>query len=242
MPPSLPPLRAAGDRADIAISDAVAIWLGAWLVGTLLAGAIGGASGADDLASAGPGWLAGAQLAAWTPMVLGIWYIGRKAGSGLLSRDFGMSFSPVDLVGIPLGVLTQLVMVPLAYWPLKSIWHGTFTSEQLEERARTLYQSASGGGVVVLILVVVVGAPLVEELAYRGLLQGAFTRRLNDLLGVLIVAVWFAAIHFEPRELPGLFVVGIVLGLCAQRTGRLGMGVVAHMAFNATGLAVVAMV
>ncbi len=40
--------------------------------------------------------------------------------------------------------------------------------------------------------------------------------------------------------MPGLFVIGIVLGVAAVRTGRLGMAVLIHMAFNATGLVLVA--
>jgi membrane protease YdiL (CAAX protease family) len=42
-------------------------------------------------------------------------------------------------------------------------------------------------------------------------------------------------------ETPGLFVVGLVLGTCAMLSRRLGLSVVAHMAFNATGLVLVAM-
>jgi membrane protease YdiL (CAAX protease family) len=55
-----------------------------------------------------------------------------------------------------------------------------------------------------------------------------------------MVAVWFAIVHFQPVETPGLFLVGLILGACALRTRRLGMNVFAHMAFNATGLLVVA--
>ena len=34
--------------------------------------------------------------------------------------------------------------------------------------------------------------------------------------------------------------VEVVLGVCALRSGRLGLGVVTHLAFNATGLVLVA--
>ncbi|MFM2072924.1 MAG: hypothetical protein RLZZ623_3188, partial [Actinomycetota bacterium] len=78
--------------------------------------------------------------------------------------------------------------------------------------------------------------PFVEELLYRGLLQGAFVRRVNEVLAVVIVAIWFAFIHFRPIEYPGLLVIGLVLGTCALVTRRLGMGIMAHAAFNATGL------
>lgn len=239
-PPTLPPLRAAGDRADVSIRDAVTTWVAAYVVGALLSSAIFSTSGAKTTAEAGPGWLAAAALAQWTPMVIAIWYLGKRLGSGLLSHDFGYSFRPSDLLGAPIGVITQLVIVRLVYLPLESIWPKAFTMDKIEERARTTYNNAHGSGMVLLVLVVVVGAPLVEELTYRGLLQGAFTRRLNDWIGVVAVAAWFALIHFQAVEIPGLFVVGIVLGVCVMRTGRLGLSVVAHMAFNATGLVLVA--
>jgi len=215
-------------------------WFAAYVVGAILSSAVFELSGAKTAADLPPGWLTAASLAQWIPMVAAIWYVGKRFGAGNLSADFGLSFRPIDLIGVPLGVITQLVLVRLVYVPLESLWPGTFALDKIEERARTTYESANGGGLVLLVLVVVVGAPLVEELAYRGLLQGAFTRRLSDWIGVVVVAAWFAVIHFQAIEIPGLFVVGLVLGVCAVRTGRLGLGVVTHMAFNATGLILVA--
>jgi membrane protease YdiL (CAAX protease family) len=210
------------------------------LAGTVVGSAIFGMSGADSVAEAGPGWLAAGAVAMWVPTIAVIWYLGRRDGVGNLAADYGLAFRPLDLIGIPIGVITQLVLVRLVYLPLEHFFPDTFTMDRIEQRARDTYESASGGGVVLLVLVVVVGAPLVEELTYRGLLQGAFTRRLDDTVGIVLIAVWFALIHFQPVEIPGLFVVGLVLGLCAARTGRLGMSVLAHVAFNATGLVLVA--
>ena len=239
-PPSLAPFRSAGDRADISVRDAVLTWFAAYVGGGILSSAVFALSGADSTADLAPGWLTAASLAQWIPMVGAIWYLGSRFGVGTLSADFGLSFRPVDLIGVPLGVITQLVLVRLVYVPLEALWPDTFALDKIEERARTTYESANGGGLLLLILVVVVGAPLVEELIYRGLLQGAFTRRLNDWVGVVVVAAWFAIVHFQPIEIPGLFVVGLVLGVCVVRTRRLGLGVVTHLAFNATGLILVA--
>ena len=237
----LTPLRLDADRAQVPVTQASLIWLGAWMIGQLCAAAVAAASGHTTVSTAGPGWLFGVALAGWVPMIVAMSGAGRKWGSGSFVTDWGLSFRPVDLWGAPIGVLTQLVLVPLLYWPLHALWPDAFTTEKLQERAQDLYDSASGAGVALLVLVVVVGAPLVEELVYRGLLQGAFTRRLHDWVGVTVVALWFAVIHFQPVETPGLFVVGMVLGSCALLTGRLGMGIVAHVAFNATGLVLVAM-
>ena len=166
--------------------------------------------------------------------------VSRRYGSGRLDADFGMRFAPIDLVGLPVGLLSQLVLLRLVYWPLESWWPDTFSTPRLERSARTLYDSAEGGWLVVLVLIVVVGAPLIEELLYRGLLQGAFARRIDETIAVVAVAAWFAIIHFRPVEYPGLFVFGLVLGVCTLVTRRLGMSVLAHVAFNATGLVWVA--
>lgn len=231
------------NRAPISLRDALVAYLGAWLLGNLAAGAVLAASGSDTVAGAGPAWLVGISLAQWLPYLVALWILASRVGVGNPSADYGLSFRPIDLIGIPIGVATQLLLVPLLYLPLESIWPDAFGSDDIEKRARDLWDGASGGGTVLLILVVVVGAPLVEELVYRGLLQGALGRRLQQWhgwLAVVLIAVLFALVHFSPVEYPGLFLVGLVLGACALRTGRLGMGIVAHAAFNATGLVLVA--
>jgi membrane protease YdiL (CAAX protease family) len=88
---------------------------------------------------------------------------------------------------------------------------------------------------------VVVGAPIIEELVYRGLLQGALVRRVRPAVAVVVVALLFALVHFRPVQYPGLFAFGLVLGVCALRTRRLGMAIAAHVGFNAAGLAWVAL-
>ncbi|MBI4883221.1 MAG: CPBP family intramembrane metalloprotease [Actinobacteria bacterium] len=239
--PELEPQAQSQAQATIPLRDAALLWIGAWLAGNLAAGAALGASGSDTVAEAGSGWLTLISLAQWVPMLVALWYLGRRFGVGRLVADYGFSFRAIDLVGVPAGVATQLMLVPLLYWPLESVWPTTFGREQVEDRARTLWESASGAGSALLVVVVVLGAPIVEELTYRGLLQGALCRRLlNPTLALVLAASVFALVHFEPVEYPGLMLVGLVLGAASLLTGRLGMSVLAHAAFNATGLLLVA--
>lgn len=241
MPSSLLPGHDPSPRAPVSLRDAMLVWVGAWVAGQVVSTAIALGSGHTSLSTAGPGWLLAVAVAGWVPLVLGVWMVGKRHGSGSLGRDFGLSFDPTDLWGVPLGVLTQLVALRVVYWPLQAIWPDTFGQERLEQRARELYDSAHGAGVLLLVLVVVVGAPLVEELVYRGLLQGAAVRSTRRWPAVVAVALFFAVIHFQPVEVPGLFVIGLVMGAGALLTGRLGLSVITHVAFNATGLFVVAL-
>ncbi len=230
-------------RAQIPLLNAVLTWLGAWVVGNIAASIVLIASGHDSVAEAGHGWLVGISLAQWIPMVAAVWAVGRRFGVGKLAADYGLSFRPIDLIGVPIAVATQFLFVPLLYVPLRSMWPGTFSDDQVERRARELWGNPSSVGVTLLVLFAVIGAPLVEELVYRGLLQGAFSRRLHQWRGwlsLVLVAALFALVHFQPVEYPGLFLIGLVLGACALMTGRLGMGVLAHAAFNASALVLIA--
>jgi len=235
--PQVPAVRLVDGSDGITVGVAAAAWAISWFVGNLLGSLVVGLFRPADSSVTAPVWVTAlGAMALWSPILVGIREVSRRYGTGSVRSDMRLSFRPIDLVGVPIGVLTQLVLLRLVYWPLEALWPGTFSSPQLEKSARNLYDSADGLWLLVLILMVVVGAPLVEELLYRGLLQGAFVRRIDDVLAVVLVAAWFAIIHFRPVEYPGLFVIGLVLGVCALVTRRLGMSVVAHCAFNATGL------
>ena len=172
----------------------------------------------------------------WIPFVAMLMIVSRRWGQGHFQDDYKIRTRWSDLAGLPLGVASQLLLVNLVYWPLERIWPETFSAEKIEQPARDLWDRAHGGWIVVLVLVVALGAPIIEELVYRGLILQALQSRLNDWLALLISALWFALIHLQPVQFFGLFAFALVLGICFQRTGRLGMSVYAHIAFNATGL------
>lgn len=172
----------------------------------------------------------------WIPFVVALMVVSRRWGQGRFVNDYKFRARWVDLAGLPLGVACQFLLVPAIYWPLQQIWPDAFSSDEIEQRARDLWDKANGGWIIVLIVVVALGAPLIEELVYRGLILQALQSRLNDWLALLISSAWFALIHLQPVELPGLFAFALVLGICFQRTGRLGMAIFAHIGFNAAGL------
>lgn len=221
----------------MAVRVAVVAWLGAWLLAQALVTLVVAVSGdpADEFPTS-IRVLATALVASWSAYLAVLWVVSDRAGSGDVIADYAIDVELRDLIAVPIGVLTQLVLVPVVYIPLRAIWSGTFTNDRLEERTRDLVEVAGDSSVVALAVLVVLGAPLVEELVYRGMIQRSLAARISDPIALVVAAAWFAVIHFQMLELPGLFVAGLVFGACLLVTGRLATAIIAHAAFNATAL------
>jgi CAAX protease family protein len=228
------PLRDTGRRIDVPV--AVTTWVAAFVIGQLVSAVIIGASGADDLDSVPIPTLFAGVAATWVAYLVGMWAASRRSGSGDFVEDYRVRFATIDLLGLPIGVLTQLVLVPLLYLPLSGLWPDTFSEERLSENAEKLVDRADGASMVLLVLMVCLFAPVVEELVFRGLLQGSLAARFDQVVALVVTAAWFAVIHFRPVEYPGLFMFGLVAGAGLMFTGRLGLPILAHVAFNVTGL------
>jgi membrane protease YdiL (CAAX protease family) len=170
----------------------------------------------------------------WIGLGGGAVYVSRRRGSGDPAKDFGLRLRwPSDVgIGLFAGLASQYVLIPILYLPFEQIFPNV--RHRLETPAKQDTAGVHGGlQVTLLFLLLAVGAPVVEELFFRGLLQRALARRLGRGVAVLGSAVVFGLAHFELLQLPALILFGVVLALLADRTGRLGPGIVAHAVFNA---------
>jgi hypothetical protein len=149
---------------------------------------------------------------------------------GISWKDFGWGFQKNDIFsGLLIGFGTQIAG-GLLYLPLILI----FDDIDVSEPARELVDKATGFGVLLLFLVVVVGAPLVEELFFRGLTLKAFEKKMSSRLAVLLSSLFFAIAHLQLIQFPALFLFGLVAGYLVKKYDRLGRAVWAHVGFNAT--------
>lgn len=169
------------------------------------------------------------------------------AGSGSVRRDFGLRLRPwPDIpLGIAAGVASQYLLIPIAEAPLVPFVPHLYS--RLGHPAQSLTGHAFGPGLVVLAVLVCVGSPVVEELFFRGLvLRGlmgtcaSMGRRVGPVVSICVTALVFSLVHFEALQFLGLAAFGVVLGLLAWRTGRLGPSIIAHMAFNTVTIIAIA--
>jgi uncharacterized protein len=156
-------------------------------------------------------------------------------------RRVGLAFSPHDVWFLLVGMALQGV-VYAAYLGVHTSGSNRGTNQLL------------GGGRGWLLLVpalfTIVGAPVFEELYFRGvLLRGllAAWRTQVAVVGVvgsvLADATLFGFAHLGTDawyQLPGLVALGVVLCALAIRTGRLGPSILTHAGFNLLAVAVFA--
>lgn len=204
-----------------------------------------GLSGIVVLALALAG-LPGGRLVALVASEVGLWVaflatcrlVSRRYGTGSFRRDFRIRirwFDPlIGLVGGAVGwLIAGLVSLP-------------FTSAHSSaDPDRVLGIPANGAtNWTVIVLLVCVGAPVVEEMFFRGLLQGELAHRYGDRVAVPLTALIFGACHvFNAPGVDGLIYAacvvgtGFILGLVFAWTRRLGASMATHAFFNGITLA-----
>lgn len=169
-------------------------------------------------------WLA---LAGW-PMLAT-----RVRGNGPVI-DLGLRLTWSDAAwGLVAGIAALVVAAIAAI--LTSLVAGDFTSAAAEV-AETLVAQGSPATWLAFGVLLAVGAPLVEEIAFRGLLFSAIRKRgFGPAIAIGVSALAFALAHAEPVRLPVLMVIGVILGFVRLRTGAIGACIVAHGVNNLPG-------
>ena len=81
------------------------------------------------------------------------------------------------------------------------------------------------------------GAPIVEEIFFRGLLYRSFRNRLGVLLASVIAGAIFGILHTQYPLIvrPELMFFGVIAALLYERTGSLLPGIAMHCFIDASG-------
>lgn len=220
------------DAADTA--DAPRWGLGEVLLGYLVAFvlsnlAVGLYAAVNDLDEATFGVVVVGLSALWTGLFGTVLYVTK--GLGNVRRDLALRFERTDIpLGLVIGLASQLALVWLVYLPWRLL--DDTLSDRLEEPARDLTDLAAGPRIYILGFMIVVITPVVEELFFRGLLQGALLRRFSPPAAIALSSLAFGLAHQQGLQLLGLVAFGLVLGYMAWRTGRLGLSICTHAFFN----------
>lgn len=175
------------------------------------------------------------ELALWAWLVGSVVFVSRTRGSGSLARDFDWRVRREDWgIGALAAAVARGASVVVAI-PLYGAFHDLVRNPQVGVPVHHV----SGGLVLAFAVGACVGAPLVEELFFRGLIQTRLVARWGMVRGIAVTSVAFGAAHLigwrGPVSLLSAAAIaagGAVLGYVRHRTGRVGTSTVAHALFN----------
>ena len=173
-------------------------------------------------------------------LILGLRLRGMVWGAHSLSRPrsillgllcFALSWPIVQFA----AMLASLGQQQLGGGPPDSLGHSTLQALQSGEQ---------GIWWIIVVATATIGAPVLEEFAYRGILQQALKRLgAGKWLAILITSILFASMHIGALSdggmaagITAIFTLSLALGYIYERTGSLLAPMVAHAAFNATNL------
>jgi membrane protease YdiL (CAAX protease family) len=166
-------------------------------------------------------------------MSAGAYALARTIGTASLPRDFGFRIK-VDDIGWGALAFTGAMVARI----ILVIFLSTTSDDPVREPGRRL-EIDHGLALVAFSLAALVGAPLIEELVFRGVLQRSLTKLAGAPFAIVVQALLFAGYHFVPDGngyshfyFGALALFGIAAGIAAERTGRLGPGIVAHFINN----------
>lgn len=182
------------------------------------------------------------QAGLWSGLLGACVLASRRFGTGHIGRDFNLRIAWSDLGWGLLMSLAARIAVVVAVLPL--VPFGDRLVGGNDEVFRVFNTDALSFMVVALLAVV--GAPIVEELFFRGVVQGAFLDRLGTVGAVGVSSVLFGLAHVNPilgwanvSVVVAISAAGVVFGLTV-RLRRLGSAIFAHAFFNLVAVAVAA--
>ena len=161
-------------------------------------------------------------------------YMSKTRGTASWDLDFGLRFKASDLLGILYGFGLQIAVLLLVQVPLA--WLLSIEDPPEQDVSLIAGEASSLVAKVAVFIVLVILAPLTEELVYRGVLLSRLRRGFSKHAAVAISALVFSGIHLvDPSAafvVPGLFVIGLVLGYQALHTDRIGLAITTHAGVN----------
>jgi membrane protease YdiL (CAAX protease family) len=172
------------------------------------------------------------EIGLWSAFAGTCLLVSRKYGTGRLSVDFGLRFKPSDIpAGLAAFVASFFVAAVIGGLFAHTRYHGSNTEILTGQKGSTT-------GIIVVAFIAAVGAPIFEELFFRGFLRTALASRLGSA-ALVVQAILFGLAHYQTglgwqnlSVVVAISGLGLVLGYTAQRTGRLAAGILAHGLFN----------
>jgi len=154
--------------------------------------------------------------------------LGLQPASG---RTFGLAAFLAVLLLLPLSEITVFVLQRYPSVMDLLAEHNPLTAE-LKALSRPGAPALPARALLQYLLVLAVLPAIAEELAFRGFILTGLRRRFRPGMAVLVSSFLFALYHFNVFQFVPSFVLGLVLGILAVRSGSILPGILFHLLHN----------
>jgi hypothetical protein len=195
-----------------------------------------GASQAPEGTMEQKAWIVGSAVIAQIPIIIAYGILRRRCGSRHIFE---------------ISMIAFIVFAPMAI-AVAGILHGFFILTNIEPATvfghETLLLLSTGSWTTatwVVIIGVTIGAGIVEEVLYRGLLLPTFSAVLGGKSAwgaIVATSIFFAIMHIgasPPSAILGLFVLSIGLCWARVKSGGVLAPIAIHVVFNTMNIAFV---
>lgn len=142
-------------------------------------------------------------------------------------------------LGAYLGFL--VVWVPVAFWLVPIVWDAFDVRIDAQRHLAWFTSAPSVGELIVPLASVALVGPVLEEVVFRGFVQGGLQGLHGARIGLVATAVLFGLVHVPDGSY--LFIpiamLGLLLGWLRVRTGGLLAPIVVHVLHNAITVTIV---
>ena len=130
-----------------------------------------------------------------------------------------------EVSGKTIGLSIPLIVAGMLFINLCSEFIGL--PDLMQDTFRAMSRNVFG------IISITIMAPLVEELLFRGAIQGYMLRKeMKPLHAILIASAIFGIVHMNPIQIPFAFAIGLIFGWLYYRTGSVVPGIIGHFINN----------
>lgn len=137
----------------------------------------------------------------------------------ILPFSFRMADPLMILWGVALIFIMGVVIEPLI---------NLFPASYMED-VNNLISETGGLG----MLMTIVLAPVLEEILFRGVIQGGTEREYGPVRAIVVASAIFGIIHLVPQQVVNAFFCGLILGYVFYRTRSLVPVIAIHLLNNA---------
>lgn len=147
-------------------------------------------------------------------------------GLSLRGRWRSLLWSPLILIAC--WVVTGIIIQAGYFTYLEE----TFGESPLQEAVILLQESTDPVLLGLMALVACIGAPVAEEVLFRGYLYPVSKAYAGRAAGIIFSGALFGLIHFNLAGMPTLILMGCLLAWAYERTKTLWVPILAHCLFN----------